>query len=37
MAIEKDVEEPHSSEIFKKHGDVGHDHHVVEFITDYCA
>ena len=35
MAIEKDVEEPHSSEIFKKHGDVGHDHHVVEFITDY--
>jgi len=35
MAIEKDVEDPHSSEIFKKHGDVGHDHHVVEFITDY--
>ncbi len=35
MAIEKDVEEPHSSEIFKKHGEVGHDHHVVEFITDY--
>src|SRR5659263_253300 len=35
MAIEKDVEEPHSSEIFKKHGAVGNDHHVVEFITDY--
>jgi len=35
MAIEKDVEDPHASEIFKKHGDVGHDHHVVEFITDY--
>ncbi len=35
MAIEKDVEDPHSSEIFKKHGDVGNDHHVVEFITDY--
>ena len=35
MAIEKDVEEPHSSEIFKKHGAVGSDHHVVEFITDY--
>jgi chemotaxis protein MotA len=35
MAIEKDVEDPHSSEIFQKHGDVGHDHHVVEFITDY--
>jgi chemotaxis protein MotA len=35
MAIEKDVEDPHNSEIFKKYGDVGHDHHVVEFITDY--
>ena len=35
MAIEKDVEDPHNSEIFKKHGDVGHDHHVVEFLTDY--
>jgi chemotaxis protein MotA len=35
MAIEKDVEDPHNSEIFKKHGDVGHDHHIVEFITDY--
>ncbi len=35
MAIEKDVEEPHDSEIFKKYPAVGHDHHVVEFITDY--
>jgi len=35
MAIEKDVEDPHSSEIFKKHGAVGSDHHVTEFITDY--
>lgn len=35
MAIEKDVEEPHESEIFKKYAAVGHDHHVVEFITDY--
>ncbi len=35
MAIEKDVEDPHNSDIFKKHGDVGNDHHVVEFITDY--
>ena len=35
MAIEKDVEEPHDSEIFKKYPTVGHDHHVVEFITDY--
>ena len=35
MAIEKDVETPHDSEIFKKYSTVGHDHHVVEFMTDY--
>jgi chemotaxis protein MotA len=35
MAIEKDVEEPHESELFKKYPTVGTDHHVVEFITDY--
>ena len=35
MAIEKDVEEPEQSEIFKKYATVGADHHVVEFITDY--
>ena len=35
MAIEKDVEEPESSEIFKKYPAVGTDHHVIEFITDY--
>ncbi len=35
MSIEKDVEEPHSSAIFQKYPKVGHDHHVVEFITDY--
>ncbi len=35
MAIEKDVEEPESSEIFKKYPTVGTDHHVIEFITDY--
>ena len=35
MAIEKDVEEPEQSEIFKKYVTVGTDHHVVEFITDY--
>ena len=35
MAIEKDVEEPEQSEIFKKYTTVGSDHHVVEFITDY--
>ena len=35
MAIEKDVEEPEQSAIFKKYTTVGSDHHVVEFITDY--
>ncbi|MFZ4287625.1 flagellar motor stator protein MotA [Variovorax sp. HJSM1_2] len=35
MSIEKDVEEPHDSEIFKKYPVVGSDHHVVEFMTDY--
>ena len=35
MAIENDVENPHESALFKKYPTVGHDHHVVEFITDY--
>lgn len=35
MAIEKDVETPHESAIFKKYPNVGSDHHVVEFMTDY--
>jgi chemotaxis protein MotA len=35
MAIENDVENPHESAIFKKYPTVGHDYHVVEFITDY--
>ncbi len=35
MAIEKDVESPHESPIFAKYPTVGHDHHVVEFMTDY--
>jgi chemotaxis protein MotA len=35
MAIEKDVEEPEQSELFKKYPAVGTDHHVVEFVTDY--
>jgi chemotaxis protein MotA len=35
MAIEKDVETPHESAIFKKYETVGSDHHVVEFMTDY--
>lgn len=35
MAIEKDVEDPHSSTIFKKYESISSDHHVVEFMTDY--
>jgi chemotaxis protein MotA len=35
MAIEKDVENPDESPIFKKFPTVGSDHHVVEFMTDY--
>jgi chemotaxis protein MotA len=35
MAIEKDVEDPHSSPLFQKYPTVGSDHHVTEFITDY--
>jgi chemotaxis protein MotA len=35
MSIEKDVEEPHNSPLFRKYPTVGGDHHVVEFITDY--
>lgn len=35
MAIEKDVESPAESEIFKKYPAVGSDHHVIEFLTDY--
>ncbi|MBI2744438.1 MAG: flagellar motor stator protein MotA [Burkholderiales bacterium] len=35
MAIEKDVENPEESAIFKKYPTVGSDHHVVEFTTDY--
>ena len=35
MSIESDIEEPMSSKLFEKYPTVGHDHHVVEFITDY--
>lgn len=35
MSIEGDVEEPHSSPLFSKYPKVSHDHHVVEFVTDY--
>ncbi len=35
MSIEKDVEEPQNSAVFKKYPTVGNDHHVTEFMTDY--
>ncbi|MBH9575865.1 MULTISPECIES: flagellar motor stator protein MotA [Inhella] len=35
MSIEKDVEEPEKSPLFQKYPNVGTDHHVTEFITDY--
>jgi chemotaxis protein MotA len=35
MAIESDVESPHESELFGKFPAIQHDHHLVEFITDY--
>ena len=35
MSIEKDIESPHNSPLFKKYTTVGHDHHVTEFVTDY--
>ncbi len=35
MSIEGDVDDPHNSPIFSKYHLVSHDHHIVEFITDY--
>ncbi len=35
MSIEKDVEDPESSALFQKYPKILHDHHLVEFITDY--
>ncbi|MES1983242.1 MAG: flagellar motor stator protein MotA [Pseudomonadota bacterium] len=35
MSIEGDVENPHESPVFSKYPKVQHDHHVVEFLTDY--
>ncbi len=35
MSIEGDVENPHDSPIFSKYPNISHDHHVIEFITDY--
>jgi chemotaxis protein MotA len=35
MSIENDVENPEASPIFSKYPAIAHDHHVMEFITDY--
>ena len=35
MSIEGDVESPEESPLFAKYPKVLHDHHVIEFITDY--
>jgi chemotaxis protein MotA len=35
MSIEGDIENPDSSPIFSKFPTITHDHHVMEFITDY--
>jgi chemotaxis protein MotA len=35
MSIEGDVERPEESPIFAKYPKIAHDHHVVEFMTDY--
>lgn len=35
MSIENDIENPESSALFSKYPTILHDHHVIEFITDY--
>ncbi|GAA5785766.1 flagellar motor protein MotA [Chitiniphilus shinanonensis] len=35
MSIEGDVEDPHNSPLFAKYPKIAHDHHAVEFMTDY--
>lgn len=35
MSIEGDVENPEASPLFSKYPKVVHDHHIMEFITDY--
>ena len=35
MSIEGDVEDPEQSALFQKYPEVLHDHHIVEFLTDY--
>jgi len=35
MSIEGDVENPDASPIFSKYPNLVHDHHIMEFVTDY--
>lgn len=35
MSIEGDIDAPHESPLFSKYPGVLHDHHIVEFMTDY--
>lgn len=35
MSIEGDIDEPHESPLFNKYPSIAHDHHVIEFVTDY--
>lgn len=35
MSIESDIENPDSSPIFSKYPALVHDHHIMEFVTDY--
>jgi chemotaxis protein MotA len=35
MSIESDVENPEASPIFSKYPHIQHDHHAMEFLTDY--
>jgi chemotaxis protein MotA len=35
LSMEKDADEPEQSELFKRYPNVLHDHHIIEFITDY--
>lgn len=35
MSIEGDIENPDASPIFSKYPNLVHDHHIMEFVTDY--
>ncbi|PWV58499.1 flagellar motor stator protein MotA [Plasticicumulans acidivorans] len=35
LALQSDIDEPHNSKLFEQAPAVLHDHHAVEFITDY--